>query len=80
MIGIELLCVSLVLGGAALLGLIRAGRIPRLRVARVPALVRRPVRQRNLGTSRFPDSQAFILPPPRVITRAGPRPGTVDLS
>jgi len=45
-----------------------------LRAARVPARVRRPVWQRN-GEARRPDDlQGRALPPPRVVTCAGPPP------
>jgi len=75
MILIWMLWVVLVLGGLVAVGSHAPWlRGPWLRAARVPARVRRPVWQRQGGNYRSVDLPGHALPPPRVVTRAGPPP------
>ena len=75
MILLWILSVVLVLGGlAAAWGNASWLRGLWLRAARVPARVRRPVSQRDVGQYRSLDLPGRALPPPRVVTRAGPPP------
>jgi hypothetical protein len=70
-----IVAVVLVLGGLiALWGNASWLRGLWLQAARVKAPARRPVWQRNGGRSRPDDLQGRFLPPPRVVTRAGPPP------
>jgi hypothetical protein len=75
MIVIWLLCVSLVLGGVAgVLASAGAWDRLRLRLARVPARVRRAVGRRKRDQCGSLVERGGLMPSPRVTTRPGPVP------